>query len=275
MSTPSTLPTDSAKDTTKTLVREKYGEIVDSGESCSGDACGCGSDLSMIGDAYDDIEGYIADADLGLGCGLPTEHAALQEGETVLDLGSGAGLDAFVARRFVGESGRVIGLDMTPEMLEKARTNAASLGYDNVEFIEGDIEAIPLPDNHVDVILSNCVLNLAPDKKAAFAEMLRVLRPGGRFIVSDIVTRGTLPESVRRSAELYVGCVAGAIEESDYLGLLEATGFEGVRVATDKVIPIPDEALPEEASKEDRVTLQSGETAVVSVTVVGTTSENR
>jgi SAM-dependent methyltransferase len=219
----------------------------------------------MVGDAYDNVEGYVADADLSLGCGLPTEYANLQPGQTVLDLGSGAGLDAFVARRIVGETGHVLGVDMTPEMIDKARDNAQKLGYDNVTFHQGDIEALPLDDATVDVIISNCVLNLVPDKQAAFAEMHRVLRPGGHFCVSDIVYEGELPEAVKRSAELYVGCVAGAMQRSDYLDTLRAAGFANVRVVKEKVIDIPDEVL----QPEERAALRTLDVEVQSITVYG------
>ena len=222
----------------KETVREQYGAIATKGGSCCGTDC-CGG-LSMIDGEYDAVKGYVADADLGLGCGLPTEHAGLEAGQTVLDLGSGAGLDAFVARQIVGEAGRVIGVDMTPEMVARARENTEKLGFSNVDFVEGEIEALPLDDASVDVILSNCVLNLVPDKPAAFAEMARVLRPGGHFCISDVVVEGTLPAAIRRSAELYVGCVAGAIERTAYLDALRAAGFADVRVVSEKSIGLPE-----------------------------------
>jgi arsenite methyltransferase len=238
----------------KTVVRAKYAKIATQGGSCCGDDA---DDVSMIGDAYDDVEGYLAEADLHLGCGLPTEFANLRPGQTVLDLGSGAGLDAFVARQIVGAAGRVVGVDMTPEMIEKARVNAAILGYDNVDFLLGDIEALPLDEASVDVVISNCVLNLVPDKDAAFAEMYRVLRPGGHFCVSDIVHQGTMPEAVKRSAELYAGCVAGAMEREAYLDRLRTAGFRDVRVVTEHVVDVPNEAL------------RRSDAALLSVTVVG------
>lgn len=234
-------------DTLRATVRDKYAAVA-RGEvlSCCGPTDEA-TEINMIGDAYDGAEGYVADADLGLGCGLPVEHAGLAPGQTVLDLGSGAGLDAFIARREVGESGRVIGLDFTPEMVEKARANADRLGFGNVTFVEGDIEAIPLDDASVDVIVSNCVLNLVPDKARAFAEMARVMRPGGHFCVSDVVTRGDLPEAVRQSAELYAGCVAGAMDEAAYLDLLRSAGFERVEVVKARPIELPASLLPDAA----------------------------
>lgn len=277
--TPSHLTTTPAASTSdpariKTQVREKYARVVTEGESCCGPSC-CGDgagasvdDLSMIGDAYDTVEGYVAEADLGLGCGIPTEHAGLAEGQTVLDLGSGAGIDAFVARRIVGETGRVVGVDFTPEMIAKARRNTEALGFDNVEFVEGEIEALPLADASVDVALSNCVLNLVPDKAQAFREIHRVLRPGGHFCISDVVARGELPEAVRRSAALYAGCVAGAMEEEAYLALIRAAGFEGVEVVTARQIEVPEAALPAELSADELAAFADG--GVWSITVRGT-----
>lgn len=268
MNTSTLSPTDPAQ--IKTRVREKYARIVTQGEGCCAPACctDAADDLSMIGDAYDDVEGYIAEADLGLGCGIPTEHAGLRAGQTVLDLGSGAGIDAFVARREVGEAGRVVGVDFTPEMVAKARENAARLGFDNVAFVEGEIEALPLGDATVDVALSNCVLNLVPDKAQAFREIFRVLRPGGHFCLSDVVSRGTLPEVVRRSAALYAGCVAGAMDEADYLATIRAAGFEEVEIVAARRIEVPDAVLPAELRLEERAALRAG--GLWSITVRGT-----
>lgn len=240
-------------------VREKYAAVARGQSlSCCGPT-GCDESVNMIGDAYQGVAGYVADADLQLGCGLPVEHAGLEPGLTVLDLGSGAGLDAFVARRIVGDSGRVLGVDFTPEMVAKARANAAKLGYDNVRFEQGDIESLPFEDASVDVVISNCVLNLVPDKTRAFAEMARVLRPGGHFCISDVVTRGELPAAARASAELYAGCIAGALDESDYLGRLRAAGFEGVAIVVARPIPLPEGLLAADAGA-----------ALWSVTVRGT-----
>lgn len=252
----------------KATVREKYAQIATGATSgcCETTCCGDSAlDISMVGDAYEGVEGYVADADLSLGCGLPTEYANLQPGQTVLDLGSGAGLDAFVARRIVGETGQVLGVDMTPEMIAKARDNAEKLGYDNVTFHQGDIEALPLDEATVDVVISNCVLNLVPDKQAAFAEMHRVLRPGGHFCVSDIVYEGEMPEAVKRSAELYVGCVAGAMERTEYLDTLRAAGFVNVRVVKEKRIDIPEKAL----RPEEHEALRTLGSKVQSITVYG------
>jgi arsenite methyltransferase len=253
----------------KTIVQEKYTEIARAGQAGCGCGCGCGTDVSMIGDEYKGVEGYVADADLGLGCGVPTDLANIRPGQTVLDLGSGAGIDAFVARSIVGETGQVIGLDMTPEMIAKARANAERMGYENVRFVQGDIEKMPVESKSVDVVISNCVLNLVPDKDLAFAEMHRVIRPGGHFCVSDIVVRGELPEAVKHSAELYAGCVAGAIPEAEYLDKLQAAGFTNVRVLKEKVIDVPDDALPVDAGREELAAFRSGSSALLSVTVYG------
>jgi SAM-dependent methyltransferase len=266
---------DASADEVREAVKARYAAIArgkeKGGDDSQASAC-CGdadaeAPVNMIGEAYDTVDGYVAEADLQLGCGVPTDHAGLETGQTVVDLGSGAGLDAFVARRIVGESGRVIGVDFAPEMVDKARTNARSLGLENVEFLEGDIEDLPLGDETADVVLSNCVLNLVPDKVQAFAEMQRVLRPGGHFCVSDVVSGGPLPADIRRSAALYAGCVAGAIEESEYLALLHAVGFDAVEVASRRRIEVPDEALPDTLTGADRAALE--ESGLWSVTVRG------
>src|SRR5512132_3938323 len=235
----------------KRLVRERYSSAALGKGSCCGPkiCCDSGNDtggpdlgLDMIGDAYQTIDGYVPEADLGLGCGLPTQHAGVKEGDMVLDLGSGAGLDAFVARRIVGKRGRVIGVDMTPAMIALARENAAKLGYDNVEFRLGEIEHLPIETGTVDVVVSNCVLNLVPNKARAFSEIFRVLRPAAHFCVSDIVATGDLSEPIRHAVALYVGCIAGALPREHYLRLIEA-GFDNVEVAETKPIELPDSVL--------------------------------
>jgi arsenite methyltransferase len=264
-----------SNDEIRTLVRERYGAIIREGASCCAPAsCGCGPEmapdgLNMIGDAYAGVAGHLADADFNLGCGVPTRHAALAPGETVLDLGSGAGNDVFIARHEVGPEGRVIGVDMTPEMIDKARTNAAKLGYDNVEFRLGEIERMPVEDGSVDVVISNCVLNLVPDKAGAFAEMFRVLRPGGRFCVSDIVATGELAPPVQDAAGLYVGCVAGAMPEADYLYLLGEVGFERVHVAEAKPVALPDDALSPHMDAAELAAFRASGVVIKSVTVIG------
>jgi arsenite methyltransferase len=256
----------------KCLVRAKYGAIAAGAAHGCGSAPGCCGDgaLDMIGDAYADLSGYVADADLGLGCGLPTRHAGIKEGDIVLDLGSGAGIDAFVARQSVGETGRVIGVDMTEAMVARARTNAAKLGYGNVEFRLGEIEHLPVRDDTVDLVISNCVLNLVPDKAQAFAQTLRVLKPGGHFCVSDVIATGMLPEGIRRAAALYVGCIAGAMPEADYLAVIRQTGFRDVSIVERKPVPLPDELLREHLSEPELVAFRTSSVGLLSVTVLGT-----
>ena len=242
-------------DQLREVVRQKYAEISKSprsgcGTSCCGKSEAAQDDFNMIGDAYDGISGYVADADLGLGCGIPVEHAALRPGQTVLDLGSGAGLDVFVARSEVGESGHVIGVDMTAEMIARARANAKQSGFDNVEFRLGEIEHLPVLSDSVDVVISNCVLNLVPDKRRAFAEIFRVLKPGGRFCISDIVSSQDLPDWVKGIAEAYAGCVSGAIPREDYVRLINETGFSQVEVASERRIQVPADLIAKSLTRE-------------------------
>lgn len=221
----------------KSLVKERYGSIakessvccsddcctektqeaaaqrsVKKAASCCGPAC-CPDGTAIVAGSYEKLEGYNPDADLRLGCGLPTEHAGIMPGDTVVDLGSGAGNDVFIARAIAGDTGKVIGVDMTPEMIARATRNAARLGFGNVSFILGEIENLPIADSIADVVVSNCVLNLVPDKKKAFSETFRILKPEGHFCISDIVTDGRLPEKVQHAAELLVGCIGGALEK--------------------------------------------------------------
>jgi SAM-dependent methyltransferase len=227
---------------------------------------------TFVGEKYDGRDGYEEDADLGLGCGIPTDVAGFREGDTVLDLGSGAGIDAFIAAHHVGNSGEVFGVDFTPEMVEKASLNASKLGYANVRFVLGDIEHLPLPKQSVDLVISNCVLNLVPDKDSAFAEMYRVLRPGGRFAVSDIVTLGPLPDRVRKSAALYAGCVSGAIDQADYLEQLRRAGFVDVEVAHERRIEVPEEILRQVIDPGDIDAFRSSG-GIASITVRGVRPE--
>jgi cyclopropane-fatty-acyl-phospholipid synthase len=254
------------------LVREKYGALAR--KDASGCGCSCGSadeadSLDMIGDAYKSVDGYVAEADLGLGCGLPTEHANIKPGETVLDLGTGAGIDAFVARRLVGADGQVYGVDMTPDMVAKARANAEKLGYRNVEFRLGEIERLPFERGSIDLVISNCVLNLVPDKARAFAEIFRVLRPGARFCVSDIVASAPLPDGIRKAAALYVGCVAGAEPEADYLAIIRAAGFDDIRIVKSRRIDLPDDALAGILGTGELAAMREADLHIRSVTVVG------
>lgn len=217
-------------------VREKYGEIAKSGSSCCGpDASACGSDNISISLGYDAgaLETIPVEANLGLGCGVPIAHLELQAGETVLDLGSGPGLDAFLAATQVGESGHVIGVDMTPEMLARARENAKKMGVDNVDFREGRLEALPIEDGSIDAVTSNCVINLVPDKAVVFREIARVLEPGGRLVISDIVLDGKLPAAIEQDIYAYVGCVSGAMQRNDYFATVEAAGLGSVEILKD------------------------------------------
>ena len=208
----------------KELVKEKYGAIATQTKeqnlsSCCGatSSC-CGDDVyNIMADDYTKLEGYNADADLGLGCGLPTEYAQIKEGDIVIDLGSGAGNDAFIARRIVGEKGKVLGIDFTEAMVNKARINAEKVGYNNVEFRLGDIEDMPVTADYADVVVSNCVLNLVPNKHKVISEIFHVLKPGAHFSISDIVLNGNLPAKWKEVAELYAGCVSGAIQKENYL----------------------------------------------------------
>ncbi|MCS6930337.1 MAG: arsenite methyltransferase [Saprospiraceae bacterium] len=233
--------------------------------------CGVGTPgtYTIMSESYAHLSGYEPEADLGLGCGVPTEYAHIQPGDVVLDLGCGAGNDAFVARAETGETGKVIGVDFTPSMIHKARKNAEKLGYTNVEFREGDIEDLPVADNSVDVVISNCVLNLVPNKAKAFAEMLRVLRPGGRFSISDVVLVGVLPEKLQQAASLYAGCVAGAMQRDAYVSLLEQTGFERVTIARQKPILIPDHILLEYLSAVELEAFRRNPVGIFSITVCG------
>lgn len=251
------------------IVKEKYSEIAnqtreENAASCCGTSGCCTVDYEVFAEKYDTLKGYVPDADLGLGCGIPTEFALIKGGDTVIDLGSGAGNDCFVARALVGEQGKVIGVDMTEPMISKARENADKLGFNNVEFRQGIIEALPIAGNRVDVVVSNCVLNLVPDKAKAFAEMFRVLKPGGHFSVSDVVTKGRLPEAIRRDAELYVGCVSGAIDLQPYLNMLIEAGFKNVRVMKEKKITLPEEIISKFAVEPDQNNF-----GIYSVTVYG------
>jgi ubiquinone/menaquinone biosynthesis C-methylase UbiE len=229
----------------KNIVKEKYGQIaVMNNNNCG---CGCSKtvEYSVIQDDYDGIKGHVADADLGLGCGVPTEYAGIKEGDTVVDFGSGAGNDVFIARSITGETGKVIGIDFTPAMIQKANKNNEKLGYKNVEFKLGEIENIPLENSTVDVVISNCVLNLVPDKVKAFSEIYRILNTGGHFCVSDIVLKGGLPAELKKSAELYAGCVAGAIQQEEYIAIIKKTGFSNIGIKTTKRTEIPEEILKE------------------------------
>lgn len=256
----------------KEIVRKKYSEIAlqdkeTNMSSCCG-AGGCSTEVyNIMSDDYTSLEGYNADADLGLGCGLPTQFAKIKIGDVVVDLGSGAGNDCFIARHETGETGKVIGVDFTPAMIDKARKNAEVRGFNNVEFRQGDIENMPITANSADVIVSNCVLNLVPNKDAVIKDIYRVLKPGGHFSISDVVLVGALPEGLRKDAEMYAGCVSGAIQKEVYLELIHANGFENVTIQKEKPIIIPNDILVNYLSKEEIAQFNNGSTGIFSVTV--------
>lgn len=261
--------------TLKDIVREKYTEVANQSKdqnaaSCCGCGPTCGTDEEFIGimaEDYTKLSGYVADADLGLGCGLPTQFAQIKRGDTVIDLGSGAGNDAFVARAETGPEGKVIGIDFTEAMLIKARANAEKLNFNNVEFRHGDIEQMPVNDSVADVIVSNCVLNLVPNKANVFSEMYRVLKPNGHFSISDIVLVGELPDNLRHAAEMYAGCVSGAIQKETYLGLIEQAGFTNITLQKDREIFLPDSILSTFLVAEEIAAFRAGGTGIYSITV--------
>lgn len=256
----------------KEMVKQKYSEIALQEKSANASSCcgagGCSTEVyNIMTDDYTGLNGYNADADLGLGCGLPTAYAGIKKGDTVIDLGSGAGNDCFIARAETGDTGRVIGIDFTPAMIEKARENSDKLGYNNVEFRQGDIERMPVTANIADVIVSNCVLNLVPNKAAVFSEIFRVLKVGGHFSISDIVLVGQLPESIQTAAEMYAGCVAGAIQKNEYMALIEKAGFKNVRIQKEKAIVIPDDILSNYLNSQQMEEYKASETGIFSITV--------
>lgn len=259
----------------KAIVRSRYNLIAHQSNKpnqspcCGGTPC-CGDmDYTIFSDDASHLAGYNPNADLGLGCGLPTEFARIRKGDTVLDLGSGAGNDCFIARALTGEEGRVVGLDFAGAMLQKARENAQRLGYENVEFVHGDIEEMPFKEPFADVIISNCVLNLVPDKKRAFVEMHRVLKPSGHFCISDVVISGTLPAKLLEEATLYAGCVTGALQKETYLELLEDAGFTRITIWKEKEVTIPDEILRKYLSADELGDFKKGNTGIFSITVTG------
>ena len=256
----------------KEIVRQKYSGIAlqdkaTNQASCCGSGCCTTEVYNIMSDDYTLLEGYNPDADLGLGCGLPTQFAQIKKGDVVIDLGSGAGNDCFVARAETGETGKVIGIDFTEAMINKARENAEKLGFNNVEFRFGDIEKMPVTANAADVVVSNCVLNLVPDKDAVIKEIYRVLKPGGHFSISDIVLTGELPVQIRNAAEMYAGCVSGAILKDAYLGLIADNGFINIMVQKQKPISIPDDILSGYLSAAEITDFRNGRSGIFSVTV--------
>ena len=263
----------------KEMVKQKYSEIAlqdkeTNASSCCG-AGGCSTEVyNIMSEEYDELNGYNPDADLGLGCGLPTNFAKIKKGDTVVDLGSGAGNDCFVARAETGETGKVIGIDFTEAMIEKARTNAEKLGFNNVEFRQGDIEKIPMTANVADVVVSNCVMNLVPDKPKAFSEVYRILKPSGHFSISDIVLVGELPEKIKSAAEMYAGCVASAIQKEDYLKIIENSGFKNISLQKEKAIIVPDDILKNYLNEQEIDEYKNSSSKIFSITVYAEKGEN-
>ncbi|MEW5797622.1 MAG: arsenite methyltransferase [Bacteroidota bacterium] len=257
----------------KELVKEKYGEIAFQSKeqnetSCCGSSCGCGpSDFAVMAEDYTKLSGYVADADLGLGCGLPTEFAQIKPGDTVVDLGSGAGNDAFVSRSIVGENGKVIGIDMTEQMIAKAKKNVEKLGFTNVEFRLGDIENMPISDNTADVVVSNCVMNLVPNKQKAFSETFRILNSGGHFSISDIVLKGKLPQGLKDAAAMYAGCVAGAQQMDDYLATIRNAGFVNITVQKEREITLPNDLYLQYITLDELREFKNAKVGIFSITV--------
>jgi len=258
----------------KDSVKEKYSQIVELNQSC-GCGCGCENDFAFpdgskdFSKDYSKIEGYTKDADYGLGCGIPTGFVNIKEGDTVVDLGSGAGNDVFVARKLVGDTGKVIGIDMTQAMVSKAKENSKKLGYDNVEFRLGDIENLPVNDNIADVVISNCVMNLVPDKEKAFSEVYRILNNNGKFSISDIVILGELAEGLKKSAELYVGCVAGAIDKQVYINTIKNAGFKVVKIVEEKKYVLPENLVKQFISQDEYDLYKTNNAEILSITVYG------
>ncbi len=255
----------------KEMVKQKYSEIALQDKEINASSC-CGASCStevynIMSEEYDDLEGYAKDADLGLGCGLPTNFAKIKKGDTVVDLGSGAGNDCFIARAEAGQDGRIVGIDFTEAMIEKAKKNAANLGFQNVEFRQGDIENIPMTANFADVVVSNCVMNLVPDKPKAFAEVYRILKPTGHFSISDIVLVGELPEKIKNAAEMYAGCVASAIQKVDYLEIIKNAGFKNIMLQKEKAIIVPDDILKDYLNETEIDQYINSDTKIYSITV--------
>jgi arsenite methyltransferase len=260
------------QDQIKEMVRRKYSEIAlqdkeTNESSCCGSGCCTTEVYNIMSDDYTNLQGYHPDADLGLGCGLPTQFAQIKKGDIVVDLGSGAGNDAFIARAETGETGKVVGIDFTDAMIGKARTNAEKLGFHNVEFRKGDVEKMPVSSNTADVIVSNCVLNLVPNKDEVFKEIYRVLKPGGHFSISDIVLIGSLPIKIKEAGEMYAGCVAGAIQKQAYMELIEINGFKNITIQKEKVISIPDDILKTYLSEMEIQEFRNSDAGIFSITV--------
>ena len=266
-------------ETIKKEIRKSYGEIAKGKiqAGCCNDSACCTTDAfnTSMTETYEHVEGYHKEADLSLGCGIPTEIASMKEGDTVVDLGSGAGNDAFIARSIVGETGRVIGIDMTPEMVIRAWQNNSKLGYRNMEFVHGEIEDMRgIPAGTADVVISNCVMNLIPDKNKAYREVFRILKTGGHFSISDIVYSGKLPAGILEAAEMYAGCVAGASEKGEYLGIIKSAGFKNIQVKKERLIILPDELLLKYVNAKELQEFRKSGSGIYSITVYADKLEN-
>jgi ubiquinone/menaquinone biosynthesis C-methylase UbiE/nitroreductase len=263
----------------KEKIKEAYSGVVTEetangcGCTATSDCCGTGTELAGFSEDYSNLPGYNPDADYGLGCGIPVAFAGIEKGNTVLDLGSGAGNDVFVARSLVGETGKVIGVDMTPAMIEKANANKQKLGFKNVEFVLGDIEELPLKENSVDVVISNCVLNLVSDKLATYKGIYKVLKQGGHFSISDVVVSGELTEKMKSIVELYAGCIAGAMVKDEYLTTIEKAGFKNVEVKKEKVVYLPDNFLLQYFKQNELEEFRNSGVQVLSITINGIKEE--
>ena len=251
----------------KEVVKRTYTEALTNDSGCCGPACCTPAQDVAFNEDYSNLKGYDQDADYALGCGIPTEFAKIKEGDTVLDLGSGAGNDVFVARSIVGEKGKVVGVDMTEAMIAKANENKQKLGYQNIEFLLGDIEALPLNDHLIDVAISNCVMNLVPDKNLAYKEVYRVLKPGGHFSISDIVLSGNLPESIEDVAEMYAGCVSGALIKEDYIAAIKSAGFKNIAIVKERKLDLSDELILQYATPKALAEFRKMDGAIYSITV--------
>ena len=273
------IKTMQTEDQIKEMVKQKYGEIALQNKTANQSSCcgagGCSTEVyNIMSDDYKELEGYNPEADLGLGCGLPTQFAKINKGDVVIDLGSGAGNDCFVARHETGETGKVIGIDFTPAMIEKARVNAETRGFNNVEFRLGDIEHMPVSANSANVVISNCVLNLVPNKSNVFQEIFRVLKPGGHFSISDIVLTGELPEKIKSAAEMYAGCVASAIPKEEYLGYIQKAGFKNLTLQKEKAIIVPDDILKSYLNEQEIIEYKKNGTVIFSITVYAEKPDN-
>ena len=260
----------------KKLVKQRYNELAlmdkESVSCCCNPAAPAVPSkkvYTIMSEDYSQLKGYEPDADLGVGCGLPTQYARIQKGDTIIDLGSGAGNDCFIAREETGETGRVIGIDFAPQMLARAKNNAQKRNFTNVEFLEGDIENMPVPGKTADVVVSNCVLNLLPHKDRIFKEIYRVLKPGGHFCISDVVLNGVFPKKFTDNASMYAGCIASAIQREDYLGEIEKANFTDIKVERTKTVVIPDEVLEEHLDRDTIKKYKAGNVGIYSITVTG------